>query len=68
MTDEQKVWLTANPTHQPVGKPTPGIRFTNCGTLYPDGTFKALRSMEVVRLPIGPPYAVCVGVRWATPT
>lgn len=64
MTDAQKKWLAANPTHQPVGRPDPAFRFTNVGTLYPDGTFKALRPMEPVQLVAGPPYAVCVGVRW----
>ncbi|MDB5612092.1 MAG: hypothetical protein JWP25_8992 [Bradyrhizobium sp.] len=67
MTDEQKTWLAANPTHEPVGKPTPGIRFTNVGTLYPDGSFVALRPMEPIKLVAGPPYAIGVGVRWRDP-
>lgn len=62
-TNEQAEWLARNPNYQSVGTPRLGVLFVDAGTLYPDGRFEKLEPMKVVRLPIGPPFAICVGVR-----
>lgn len=62
MTQEQQDWLDAHPGYQRVGPPRPGVRFRDCGTLYPDGSFDPMAPMKVARLVAGPPYAICVGV------
>jgi hypothetical protein len=46
LTDEQSAWLLAHPHYQPVGKPTPLVQFSHCGTLQPDGTFDRLEAYE----------------------
>lgn len=60
MTPSQKDWLEQHPRYEPVGKPRPGVKFSDCGTLYTDGRFDSLRPMKVVRLEQG---CFAVGVR-----
>jgi hypothetical protein len=57
MTSEQLVWLAKNEDFQPVGRPRAGIRFSEFGTLYEDGTYEKAESMKPIRLRPG-----CLGV------
>ena len=60
MTANQKEWMERNPRYEPVGKPRPGVKFSDCGTLYVDGRFDPLQPMKVVCLEEG---CFAVGVR-----
>lgn len=53
LTEEQKKWLALHPDYTFPGKPRPGARFTDCGTLYADGRFEVMAPMKVVRLEEG---------------
>ena len=33
-------WLRKHPKYSPIGRPSPGVRFHQVGTLHGDGTFE----------------------------
>lgn len=57
MTSEQLVWLAKHEDFQPVGRPRAGIRFSEFGTLYEDGTYEKAEVMKAIKLRPG-----CIGV------
>lgn len=63
LTPEQDAWLKEHPEYQRVGPPRPDIAFRDVGTLYPDGSFTPLKPMQPIKLTVGPPYAVGVGIK-----
>lgn len=63
LTEAQLIWLKTHPEYSFIGIPRPGVRFSEVGTLYPDGLYEKNEPMKPVRLVSGPPYAVGVGVR-----
>jgi hypothetical protein len=42
LTPAQVAWMKEHVGYECVGKPRPGVRFNNCGTLHGDGTFEPL--------------------------
>jgi len=60
LTEDQKAWLSKHPDYTPVGPPRPGVRFTECGTLYADGSFVKGEPMKPVQLR---PGCICVGIK-----
>ncbi len=61
LTAEQQEWLAAHPEFGPIGPPRANVRFTEWGTLYPDGAYTKSEPGQPIRLVAGPPYAVGVG-------
>lgn len=57
MTQAQKQWLSENPGYQAIGRPRPGVKFQDAGTLYADGTFEPMAPMKPIRMEQG-----CFGV------
>jgi hypothetical protein len=45
LTKAQMAWLQRHPEYSPIGRPVPGVRYHQAGTLHGDGTFE----------PLGPP-------------
>ena len=52
-TDAQLSWLGVHPMYCACGKPKPGLRFHECGTLYADGRFIPMAPMKTVHLEKG---------------
>ena len=53
LTEAQIDWLSARPFYCLCGKPTPGVSYRECGTLYADGRFEPMATMKPVRLEEG---------------
>jgi hypothetical protein len=66
LTPAQLAWMKEHVGYECVGKPRPGVRFNNCGTLHGDGTFEPLKNLVAVKLR-SDTQSVLVGVAMIPP-
>jgi hypothetical protein len=59
LTPARTAWLRKHPEYSPIGRPRPGVRFHQVGTLH--GAFEPLQNLVAVKLR-GDCMSVLVGV------